>query len=67
MKTPTLQSVDSSLLLALAATVVAPCAAARKGTMTMPDLTHGDRIPAGADHDWALGASGARGGCSATN
>ncbi|MHB0958706.1 MAG: DUF6288 domain-containing protein [Pirellulaceae bacterium] len=26
-----------------------------------PDFTQGDRIPEGADHDWNLGASGARG------
>ncbi len=26
-----------------------------------PDFTHGGTIPAGADHDWALGATGARG------
>ena len=27
----------------------------------MPDFTKGDAIPAGADHDWSLGATGARG------
>ncbi|NQU26346.1 MAG: acetylesterase, partial [Candidatus Nealsonbacteria bacterium] len=29
--------------------------------MAMPDFTKGDAIPAGADHDWNLGATGARG------
>ncbi len=29
--------------------------------MAMPDFTQGDTIPAGADHDWNLGATGTRG------
>jgi len=29
--------------------------------MAMPDFTKGDTIPAGAPHDWNLGATGARG------
>jgi hypothetical protein len=29
--------------------------------MAVPDFTKGDAIPAGADHDWNLGATGARG------
>jgi len=29
--------------------------------MAMPDFTQGDPIPAGASHDWNLGATGARG------
>jgi len=29
--------------------------------MAMPDFTKGDAIPAGANHDWNLGATGARG------
>ena len=29
--------------------------------MTLPDFTKGDSIPAGAKHDWNLGATGARG------
>jgi hypothetical protein len=29
--------------------------------MTKPDFTQGDTIPEGADHDWNLGATGARG------
>jgi hypothetical protein len=35
--------------------------AAPKGTMTLPDFTKGDPIPAGAKHDWTLGATGLRG------
>lgn len=35
--------------------------AAPKGTMVKPDFTKGDPIPEGADHDWNLGATGARG------
>ncbi len=35
--------------------------AARKGTMTKPDFTKGDAIPAGASQNWTLGATGARG------
>ncbi len=30
-------------------------------TLTVPDFTKGDAIPAGATHDWNLGATGARG------
>jgi hypothetical protein len=44
-----------------AAALVSPCAAARKGTMTKPDFLKGDPIPAGATHDWNLGATGSRG------
>lgn len=38
-----------------------PILAAPKATMTKPDFTKGDRIPAGATHDWTLGATGLRG------
>jgi hypothetical protein len=44
-------------LLAIPATGIA----APKGTMTLPDFTKGDPIPAGAKHDWTLGATGLRG------
>lgn len=45
-----------------AAALISPAAAARKKeTMTMPDFTKGDAIPAGATHDWNLGATGCRG------
>lgn len=36
-------------------------APAGKVKMSNPDLTKGESIPAGADHDWTLGATGARG------
>ena len=48
--------------LAIALILVTPGAlfgAPRK--MTMPDFTKGDAIPAGANHDWNLGPTGARG------
>ena len=32
-----------------------------KGKMALPDFTKGDPIPEGAQHDWNLGATGARG------
>ena len=53
----------SFLSLALAAFLTAPLPAfaADKGQMTMPDLTKGEAVPAGAKHDWNLGATGARG------
>ena len=53
----------SFLSLALAAFLTAPLPAfaAGKGQMTMPDLTKGEAVPAGAKHDWNLGATGARG------
>ena len=52
---------------ALAAIIISsalavPChAAPPKGGMKMPDFTKGDPIPAGATHDWTLGATGLRG------
>jgi hypothetical protein len=36
-------------------------AAGAGGTLTLPDFTKGEAIPAGATHDWNLGATGARG------
>ncbi len=41
--------------------LVTSLAAAPKGKMTNPDFTKGDPIPKGANHDWNLGATGARG------
>ena len=29
--------------------------------MANPDFTQGEKIPSGANHDWTLGATGARG------
>ncbi len=45
----------SSLFLA-ATSVAEP-----RSTMANPDFTQGDKIPEGADHDWTLGPTGARG------
>ena len=36
-------------------------AAVSKSEMENPDFTRGDKIPAGAKHDWNLGATGTRG------
>ena len=47
--------------LALAAALATSASAARKGELTLPDFTKGDAIPAGASHDWTLGATGTRG------
>jgi hypothetical protein len=48
--------------LIVAAILASPCSAAgRKVQMSLPDFTKGDPIPAGANHDWNLGATGARG------
>jgi hypothetical protein len=51
-------------LIAILAILAAPLpvsAAAKAKTMTLPDFTKGEAIPAGAPHDWNLGATGARG------
>jgi len=50
----------TSLVLAVFLVAPGPLAGAPK-KMAMPDFTKGDAIPAGADHDWNLGATGARG------
>ena len=50
------------ITVSLAAALISPCEAARKkATRTKPDLLKGDPIPAGASHDWNLGATGSRG------
>ena len=58
-------SLINTTLLSLAfAAILAtpgPAFAAAKDKITMPDFTKGDSIPAGAKHDWNLGATGARG------
>lgn len=53
----------SALAVAVIAAVLSTwCpAAGPKGRMDVPDFTKGDGIPAGAVHDWNLGATGARG------
>jgi hypothetical protein len=48
-------------LTALLAMPHAALAAGGGGTLTLPDFTKGEAIPAGATHDWNLGATGARG------
>jgi len=49
-----------ALAVAIAASGTALVAGKGK-TVTMPDFTKGGAIPAGAKHDWNLGATGARG------
>lgn len=44
-----------------AALLVSAATAAPTSKIAMPDFTQGDEIPEGADHDWNLGATGARG------
>ncbi len=49
-------------LLASGLALAAPeTAAAAPQALVIPDFTQGDAIPAGANHDWNLGATGARG------
>ena len=50
----------SAAAVALLLVLVGPAAGAPP-QMANPDFTRGDKIPAGADHDWTLGATGARG------
>ncbi|MFT5108375.1 MAG: hypothetical protein ACI9UA_004019, partial [Pseudoalteromonas tetraodonis] len=46
----------TALLITAAQLIAAP-----SGKMSKPDFTKGDPIPDGADHQWNLGATGARG------
>ena len=48
----------SGIILLMAANVVAQHGS---NSAPMPDFTTGDKIPAGYDHDWNLGPTGARG------
>ena len=48
-------------LLLFASSVLAPVSAAPRHEMVQPDFTQGGSIPEGANHDWTLGATGARG------
>ena len=48
------------LAAALLASTLA-LSAARRGAVVQPDFTRGDPIPEGAEHDWNLGPTGARG------
>jgi len=57
-----IHQLPGTTFLVLAAFLVTPgplAGAPRR--MAMPDFTKGDAIPDGADHDWNLGATGARG------
>ena len=61
MMIPNKKLITTVATLIIAVALATPAPAARKGQMTIPDLTKGDKIPAGANHDWTLGATGARG------
>lgn len=51
----------AALLPFLIGSMLVDCPAAPRGQMPNPDFTRGESIPAGARHDWTLGATGARG------
>ena len=54
--------VVSVVVAAMFCSLAGPSSAAGPGsTTTNPDFTRGDKIPEGANHDWNLGATGARG------
>jgi hypothetical protein len=54
--------VPSIAAAALLSFVAAPSwSAGPRSRMANPDFTRGEKIPAGANHDWTLGATGARG------
>lgn len=54
--------VASVAAMAMFSFLAAPSSAAGPPSTTAnPDFTQGDKIPAGANHDWTLGATGARG------
>ena len=54
--------VSSVAAIAFFSFFVAPSpATGAPSQMANPDFTRGDKIPAGANHDWTLGATGARG------
>ena len=59
---PLMKTTLPALALVVFLATPAPTLAAAKGQpVTIPDFTKGDTIPAGAKHDWNLGAIGARG------
>jgi len=53
--------ITALLIVFLSALLPAPAMAASQGRKKVPDFTKGGTIPAGAAHDWNLGATGARG------
>ena len=55
-------TIVAALIITAMLAVPGPAAAARaKNERIVPDFTKGGRIPAGATHDWTLGATGACG------
>ncbi len=61
MMIPNKKRITTVATLIIAAALATPATAARNGQMTPPDFTKGEMIPTGANHDWNLGATGARG------
>jgi len=61
MTIPNPKLITTVAALIIAATLATPAPAAPNGQMTQPDFTKGDKIPAKANHDWTLGATGTRG------
>ncbi len=61
MMIPKTKRITTVATLIIAAALATPATAARNGQMPPPDFTKGEKIPAGAHHDWNLGATGARG------
>jgi Family of unknown function (DUF6288) len=51
----------AALITVLVGFITLDCPAAPRGEMSNPDFTKGESIPEGANHDWTLGATGARG------
>jgi hypothetical protein len=52
---------DSYAIAAALLLAASPLSTAQRGEMPNPDFTKGEEIPAGATHDWNLGATGLRG------
>lgn len=59
--TPCKQLIAALSLAFMSVTLSGPALAARPNKTSGPDFTKGGTIPAGAVHDWNLGATGARG------
>ncbi|YCM42910.1 DUF6288 domain-containing protein [Verrucomicrobiaceae bacterium 227] len=56
-----MKRLDLILSACLTCFLITLATAAPASKITLPDFTKGDEIPRGADHDWNLGATGARG------
>ncbi len=61
MITPKKTLVHTVTTFIIAAVLATPLLAAPAAKTAVPDFTKGDPIPAGAQHDWNLGATGLRG------